>query len=192
MAQEDNNKLKPNFSGRNNDDRGTKKPPRFNIYWVYALIAILLIGYQFMNITTADSSTISFQEFKQKMLLPGDVEKLEQVTNKKIVRVYIVKDSLNKPIYQEKRPGISPNSDIKGPLFDFKVTDWEAYETSIHDFYKEHPEVKEVDSRPNEEGEWFGPIAQTVLTVLLFVGLWVLLMRKVGGPGGGGGGRRYI
>ena len=55
-------------------------------------------------------------------------------------------------------------------------------------FYKEHPEVKEVDSKPNEEGEWFGPIAQTVLTVLLFVGLWVLLMRKVGGPGGGGAG----
>ena len=37
------------------------------------------------------------------------------------------------------------------------------------------------------EQEWLGPITQTILTVLLFVGLWVLLMRKVGGPGGGGG-----
>ena len=83
MAQEDNNKMKPNFPGRNNDERGQKKPPRFNIYWIYALIAILLIGYQFMNITTPDSSSISFQEFKQKMLLQGDVDKLEQVTNKR-------------------------------------------------------------------------------------------------------------
>ena len=44
MAQEDNNKMKPNFPGRNNDERGQKKPPRFNIYWIYALIAILFIG----------------------------------------------------------------------------------------------------------------------------------------------------
>ncbi|HNP21208.1 MAG TPA: ATP-dependent zinc metalloprotease FtsH [Panacibacter sp.] len=187
MAQEDNNKMKPNFPGRNNDERGQKKPPRFNIYWIYALIAILLIGYQFMNITTPDSSSISFQEFKQKMLLQGDVDKLEQVTNKKVVRIYIIKDSLYKPFYKDKIKGITPSTDVRGPLFEFKVTDWEAYESSMRDFYKEHPEVKEVDSKPNEEGEWFGPIAQTVLTVLLFVGLWVLLMRKVGGPGGGGG-----
>jgi cell division protease FtsH len=47
--------------------------------------------------------------------------------------------------------------------------------------------VARVNEVTTTEAEWLGPIAQTVLTVLLFVGLWVLLMRKVGGPAGGGG-----
>lgn len=50
--------------GRNNDG-GPKKAPRFSIYWVYALIAVVLIGYQFLNISTADSTSVSFQEFKK-------------------------------------------------------------------------------------------------------------------------------
>src|SRR6476659_2497519 len=55
------------------------------------------------------------------------------------------------------------------------------------EFYKQNPGIKPVDEKTTTEQEWLGPIAQTVLTVLLFVGLWVLLMRKVGGPAGGGG-----
>jgi cell division protease FtsH len=37
------------------------------------------------------------------------------------------------------------------------------------------------------EGEWFGPILNTLVTIALFVGLWVVLMRKMGGPSAGGG-----
>src|SRR6266487_43956 len=55
------------------------------------------------------------------------------------------------------------------------------------EFYKQNPDIKSVDEKTTSEAEWLGPIAQTVLTVLLFIGLWVLLMRKVGGSGGGGG-----
>ena len=78
---------------------------------------------------------------------------------------------------------------MRGPLFEFKVTDWESYGASMKTFREEHPELKEVNAYPKEEGDWIGPIAQTLLTVLLFVGLWMLLMRKMGGPGGGHGAR---
>lgn len=39
-----------------------------------------------------------------------------------------------------------------------------------------------------KEGEWFGPIANTVFSLVLIVVVWVLLMRKMGGGGGSGGG----
>lgn len=184
MAQDD--KIKQDPSNRL-DDRGSKKPPRFSIYWIYGLVAIVLVGYQLMNFGTADATSTSFQEFRQEMLAKGDVQKLELIKNKDLVRIYIYKDSLSKPFYQNKLKGISNASTINGPLFEFQVTDWESYHTNMNNFYKQNPSVQQVDEKASSEAEWLGPIAQTVLTVLLFVGFWVLLMRKMGGQGGSGG-----
>jgi cell division protease FtsH len=41
--------------------------------------------------------------------------------------------------------------------------------------------------RYDEEPEWFGPILNFLFPLLMFALLFVLMMRKVGGPGGGGG-----
>src|SRR3954469_13645342 len=186
MAQDDN-KIRPELPGRSGDDRNSKKPPRFSIYWIYALIAVILIGYQFMHFNGADSASTSLQEFQKDMLAQGDVAKLELVKNKEIVRVYIKDDSLRKSFYQGKFKRNASSTTETGPQFEFQVTDWESYNNSMAQFYKEHSNVEQVNETTTTEAEWLGPIAQTVLTVLLFVGLWVLLMRKVGGPAGGGG-----
>ena len=93
MAQEDN-KPKPDLTNRNNDDKSGKKTPRFSIYWIYGLIAVILIGYQLLNYGTADSRSISALEFQQNMLDKGDVLKLDLVINKQTVRIYIINDSL--------------------------------------------------------------------------------------------------
>ncbi len=186
MAQEDN-KPRPEISNRGGDDRGSKKTPRFSIYWIYALIAIVLIGYQVLNFGSSNSSNVSFQEFQKKMLGQGDVQKMELIKNKDLVRIYIYKDSLYKSYYQEKLRGISTASNVNIPLFEFQVTDWESYHNNMIEFYRQNPNIRQVDEQASSEAEWLGPITQTILTVLLFVGLWVLLMRKVGGPSGGGG-----
>ena len=185
MAQEDN-KQKPLFSGRGSDDRGSKKPPRFSIYWVYALIAVILLGYQLLQSNSTSSADISLQAFKDSMLAQNDVKKIDLVKNKEIVRVYIKQESLSKPYYKNKLKKELP-ANYNSQLFEFQVTDWESFNKTLDDFYKAHPEVPEVPAPTITEGEWLGPIAQTILTVLFFVGLWVLLMRKVGGPAGGGG-----
>ena len=39
-----------------------------------------------------------------------------------------------------------------------------------------------------EENDWFGPIANTVFSLVLIVVVWVLVMRKMGGGAGGSGG----
>jgi AFG3 family protein len=186
MAQEDK-KIKPDFMNKPGDDKGGKKTPRFSIYWIYALIAVVLIGYQALNMGSADSRSTSLQEFQNDMLAKGDVQKLELIKNKDLVRIYIKKDSLYKAFYSQKIKGISPKSDFTGPLFEFQVTDWQSYNQNMAEFYKNSPSITKVDEKTISEAEWLGPIAQTVLTLLLFVGLWVLLMRKMGGPAGGGG-----
>ncbi|MBN9298559.1 MAG: ATP-dependent zinc metalloprotease FtsH [Filimonas sp.] len=186
MAQDDKN-LKPNFMDKG-DDKGQKRGPKFNIYWIYVIIAIILIGYNFLNIGSSNAARTSEQEFKQQMLSQGDVDKLLLIRNKQEVRVFIKKDSLNKAFYKDKfKRGLS-NSQKESPLFEFNVTDWKSFNDGMTEFYKENPSIPQVKSTVDEDPEWFGPVANTIVTILLLVGMWVLLMRKVGGGGPGGGG----
>ncbi|MEX6688632.1 ATP-dependent zinc metalloprotease FtsH [Danxiaibacter flavus] len=190
MAQDDK-KNRPNFldRGNGNDDKGQRRGPRFSIYWIYALIAVILIGYNFLSLGSADVTQTTELEFKKNMLLQGDVEKMDLVRNKEIVRVYIKNDSLlTKPFYKEKFKNNVPNNVNGKPVFEFPVADIKSFEERLAQLYKDN-NIQEVPVKPTNEGEWFGPIANTLVTILLFVGLWVLLMRKVGGgPGGSGPG----
>jgi len=187
MAQE-NNKMKPDLYEKGGNDKGPRRGPRFSIYWIYAFVAIILIAYNVLNLGYADIQTITEQEFKEKMLKTGDVAKIDEVRNKELVRVYIKADSLDKPYYHQDEKFKQPLSKdaASKPLFEFKVTNWESFNRELDDFYKQHS-MDEVPATVYDEGQWFSPLANTVVTVLLFVGLWILLMRKVGGGGGSGG-----
>ena len=192
MAQDDK-KIKKDFRNitgvPSGEDKPVRKGPKFSIYWIYAVIAVVLIGANFYNMSP-DAVRTSELEFRQQMLAKGDVERLDRVDNKKLVRVFIKPESLDKPFYAAKikRPA---TSSPKGPHFEFSVTDWTGFNTNQSEFYKDsiaNPlHISKVPENVITEGEWFGPILNTFVTIALFVGLWVLLMRKMGGPSGGGG-----
>ncbi len=180
----------PGMPNGNGDEKSSRKGPKFSIYWIYAIIAVVLIGANFFNMTP-DAVKTTELDFRQKMLAAGDVEKLDLVKNKDMVRVYIKKESLSKPFYEKKIKKTS-NGVANGPHFEFIVTGWESFNAAQTAFFKDTVAnkigVEQIPETVVSEGEWFGPIANTLVTILLFVGLWVLLMRKMGGAGGGSGG----
>ncbi len=51
-------------------------------------------------------------------------------------------------------------------------------------FTKNIPGVREVPDFPDDEGELFAQLVTTLLPILLIGLLFVMMMRKVGGPGG--------
>lgn len=186
MAQDDK-KIKPNLFDRNSDDKSPKKGPKFSIYWIYAIFAILLLTQYFLHIGSPDSAQVSEQEFREKMLLQGDVAKIDLVQNQKLVKVYIKKDSIGKSFYRSKFEPDLTEKETTSPLFEFRVVDWESFKSGLSQFCATKG-IPEPDQKVYDEGDWFSnPIISTLLTVLMFVGLWVLVMRKMGGPSGGGG-----
>ncbi len=163
------------------------KLPKFNIYWIYGLIAISLLSAKFFQ-TAPDITTTSELEFKQVMLTGGDVEKIDLVQNKELVRVYIKPDSIDKDFYVQKLKRKMDKAKIKNvPLFEFNITDWNSFNERLQRFY-EQKGIQEVPQNAVKEGEWFGPIANTIFSLVLIVVVWVVLMRKMGGGGGSGGG----
>jgi AFG3 family protein len=175
---------------KGDDDSNPKKGPRFNIYWIWGLIAAVLIGFEIFGSYSADSKQTDELEFKTQMLAKGDVDKIETITNKGIVRVYIKKDSLLKPFYTEKlssKSGSPIALGKEGPQFEFKVTDVKEFESRLHEYFKNNTGVAEIPIEPKQEVEWFTPLLQFLLPILLIILIWVMLMRKMGGQAGSGG-----
>jgi len=163
------------------------KLPKFNIYWIYGLIALSLFSARFFQMSP-ELTTTTEQEFKQVMLVRGDVERIDLVQNKEIVRVYMKPDSIHKDYYVQKFKKKLDKAKIKGvPLFEFSVTDWNSFNERLQKFYEQRG-IQEVPQNTIKEGEWFGPIANTIFTMLIIVVIWVLMMRKMGGGAGGSGG----
>jgi len=172
------------------DDNPQKSKNRFNIYWVYGLVFAGILVYNFTrNFTSAgvETNQIKFTELVKQ----GDVESIKTIRNKKIVRVFIKKDSLDKKTDVYKTL-LGKQYDIvtktPGPQLFFPIIDEKTFALQMQDFYKKYPSISEIADSPDDEGELFGQLVSTLLPILLIGLLFVMMMRKVGGPGGGSGG----
>jgi AFG3 family protein len=189
MAQED---LKPNEKGNRIRPQGTnedpKRGPRFNIYWIWALIAIVLIGFQFFHGNFSPTAEdISQQEF-QTMVQNGDVDKIEIISNKNLVRVYVKPDSLNTELVRNKLAKKTTPVAKEGPHFQFGISKPEIFAIDMRAFYLKHPEIKEVDTKNDTEGDWVAPALNILLPIIAIILICVVMMRKMGSGGGGAGG----
>jgi AFG3 family protein len=173
------------------DDNSSKKKPKFNIYWIYGIAFAALIGYNFFRGVSSSGVETDQIKFKE-MVKMGDVEKIKTVRNKKIVRVYLVKDALqrNASFYQKilDKTQYDMATRMVPPQLFFNIVEDKTFATQMSDFYKENPTIPQVPDSPDDEGELFGQLISSLLPILLIGLLFVMMMRKVGGPGGSGGG----
>lgn len=200
MIQQDNNrKYNPDNMPPKADDP-QKKKPRFNIYWVYGIIFLSVIGFNlFRNVNNAGIEMN--QQYLNDLLRAGDVEQdskkdpdktgLVVVRNKKILRIFLVKDSVkNKAaFYKTFLKAAEYDNLVKAdaPQLYSSIAKDETFAKQLDDFYVSNPQLKRILPAYTEEGEIFGQIINTLLPILLIGLLFVMMMRKVGGPGGGGG-----
>ena len=181
-----------NSSGDKKDGR---KPFRFNIYWLYALIAAVLIGFNLYRGISPDAIPTSQVVFEDSMLMKGYVEKYTIVRNKDIVRVTLKPEAANDPAIlkivtaREAKVKIDKTKPLN---FEFTVADHKEFDKRIQQIIATNTAVtgKPIASYSTDEN-WLSPLISLLLPILVLIGLWVLLMRKMnsgGGAGPGGGG----
>ncbi|MFT3678513.1 MAG: ATP-dependent zinc metalloprotease FtsH [Chitinophagaceae bacterium] len=179
----------PRFGGRpngNGDEPGQpRKGPRFSIYWVYAIIFAVLIGMSLFPPFSSNTAQVGQDGFEE-MLKAGDVDRYEIVSNRNTVKVYLKKEAL--PKYNSLlTKGISGKVNEAGPHVTFKIVSGDSFKDDMRKFYAENPTVKNVE-RVVTDSDFISKSLSFLIPVLLFIGLWILLMRKMGGGAGGGAG----
>lgn len=173
-----------------------RKTPSFNIYWVYAIILIFLIGSYFAGSMSSNTAKTNELDFRG-MVLRGEVERYTIIDNNKTVKVYLTQKgrvAQSKLLTESK----VDTANAKGPHMTFKITGADAFKRSMDEFYRENKEVKnekgevasirEIPYDVETDRDWFGGILNFILPILAFAAVWILIMRKMGGGAGGGPG----
>ncbi len=191
--QKNKRKISPDNIPPMGDDPDKRKN-KFNIYWIYGIIFLSIIAYNLYRGVNSTGIETNQQKY-YGMVKQGDVEQIKIIRNKKIVRVWINKDSLKKKsafysniLNTEEDPNRYQNAEkVNQPQVFFSFKDIQSFASEQSDFYKQNPNIQQVGETSDEEGEFFGQLISTLLPILLIAFLFIMMMRKVGGPGGGGG-----
>ncbi len=183
-------KIKPILPGTEEDP---KKRPRFNVYWIYGLLFAAIIGYNTFRQVGSSGIETNIEAFKE-LALQGDVNEIKVIRNRKIVRVFLSKDSVSNKasLYSSilKKGQAEAISKVEPPQLFFSISDDKNFTEQMENFRKENltsQNIKKIDTTYDDEGELFGQIISTLLPILLIGLLFIMMMRKVGAGGGGGG-----
>ena len=176
----------------NDSGRSPRKGPRFNIYWIYGLIFIALLGMQFFGGPfTSTTNTHSFQELKDKHLSQGLVERLIVVNNSE-VEVYLKKDAAATAPDGQSR---DLSRGDQNPAYTFRIGSVEQFRDDMSEAMTElkttNPQLKQPEIQYDTRGSIMRELLQSFLLPIIFlVAIWFLIMRKMGGgaPGGAAGG----
>jgi ATP-dependent metalloprotease FtsH len=178
----------------NNTNQGTDKnsdktqKPRFNTNWIFAIIAISILAFQFLfsgkNVEKIDTGKL------KEMLEKHDVEKIV-VINKDFAEIYLTNVAVESGRYPKAaKSGNGMGLNVKKPNFIYNIGDQSRFESFIMDTQKEagYKENELIYPENEKRKNYLGDILAWVLPFAAFLVLWMFLMRRMAGGGTGGGG----
>ena len=153
---------------------------KFNTYWIYGILALFLLGLNFYTLTQGTTKSINYEKFKE-YALDGDVKSLE-VVNKELAHVYIKEDRLSLEKHKE-----AAENKFGRPNYTFEVGSLDRFDEKLENLNRDLAPEDRVDFNYVTRQNWLGPLLSWVLPILLIVGIWVFIMRRVSGGAGGPG-----
>ena len=166
------------------------KPSRFSAFWFYAGLALILF-FILNPLSNAglwkQPEEIPQTEF-EKFLQDGDISKVV-VVNKHQARIYLFPEAMDKPDHKKVRaesPLFKTGEDSDVPQYRMEIGVLENFENRFNKIVAEN-NLSNTQLVYRTEQNFVGDLLITVvLPLVLFVGLWIFLMRRAGGGFGGG------
>lgn len=179
--------MQENQNNNNSDSEGGGNRPKFNYYWIYAVVAVILIALNFFWITP-QSKNIDWNKF-ESVIRADDVDKVV-IVNKEYADVYLKKDALDKHSADLPKPGLGMPS--TGPHFKHIIGSIEVFENNLQNLQAKLRQEKNLDSYTinythERKVDIIGPILSWVLPLIILIAVWIFIMRRVGGGAGGAG-----
>jgi cell division protease FtsH len=166
-------------------DNNSKKPnnkvnmPKFNLNWMYMIIALMLLGLYFANGSSSVSKNISYDEFQQ-YVRDGYVSKVIGYDDNS-VEIYIKPQYVGTVFKQDStRVGRNPMITTEAPSRE-----------NLDNFLQKEKEETHFDGSVSydKKKDYFSAILWNVLPIVFLIALWIFFMRRMGsGASGGAGG----
>lgn len=166
-----------------NQNKNKQQPPqkKFNFYWIYGIIALLLLALNFFQWGGSPVELKDQKKFNSEMLQKGDVNRIVIVNNTS-AEIYIKETALEEePYKKDKVP-------TKGPQYKIPISSYESFQQNLAEWQKDWPAENKIIPESEERHNYLVSILGWVLPFLFIIAIWMFIMRRVTGGGGMGGG----
>ena len=154
---------------------------KFNAYWVYGAIFLLIVVFQFFGSGDLATKSISKNKFNQ-ILRDNDIESIT-VLNNSVAQIYIKEEALSKEEYSKL---VQSAFYTKGAsLYEYNIGNLENFEKNIERAKQENGLTFDVK---NEDKTSFTDMFIGFLPFIVLIAVWLFFMRRMSGGGGSGGG----
>ena len=163
---------------------------KINIYWFYASIVFFILSIGLLggdngiqNIQQTDIS--SFENY----LRNGDIEKVA-IINQRYARITLNENALEKDIHRSvKSKNFLGQENIVGPHYQFEIGTPELFERKLQEI-RETEDLNFSTEFITMENRWLD-VLLGFLPIIIIIGIWIFLMRRMSGGAGGAGGQIF-
>lgn len=169
-------------------EKTPNKKTNLSSYWLYGLIAVFFISMSYFNNGSVSSDQrINISTF-ERFLNDDEVERV-LVINKSLAQVTIKDDALQTSKHKKARStDFLGRSNSGGPHYEFEVGNLEIFQTKLEEA-KSNGIAFDYDFK-TVENRWLD-VMLSFLPLILIIGVWIFLMRRMSGGGASGGGQIF-
>ena len=159
------------------------KRPKFNIYWVWAAVAVVILSWGLLG--SGEVTHPTDWDSVKTMIEQGDVEKI-QVVNRDLAEIYLKKDAADR----YRKDAVDPrfrNMPETGAQLTFNIGSVDTFRQDLDKVTAESGN-KVVLVYENRENSWTSILLQMLPWIIIIGGWFFLMSRMSRGAGGGAGG----
>ncbi|MBI3235080.1 MAG: hypothetical protein HYZ42_13775, partial [Bacteroidetes bacterium] len=174
-----------NSNSSSNKNKKPGKFPQINFYWFYGLIVIIFLIITFFP--TQELKEINKIKLSE-MIKNHDVSKVDILVYQGKANIYLTEQATEKEEYKKYLKDFA-GSKNKGPHYTLPIYgDPNNIEVFIKDTQKEYnyTEAEKIPVEANTDKDYSGSMLTYLIYIALFIGLWVVLFRRMGMQGGPG------
>ena len=182
MEEKQTNKAEKNQNQSNQPKQKPNRNKRVSFYWIYAILAVVLIALNFFGRDSVSPTEEINQGKLIELLKAQEVSKI-QLVNREDAEIYLNQKGLKK-YFPDAKAGTDGTT--VAPNYKYKIGSLDRFEETVENAQEgiDHPVYIDNVSRKY----WISDVMSWVIPLLLLVLFYVILIRFMGrGMGGGAG-----
>ena len=160
------------------------KFPRFNIFWIYGVIAVFIIGWSLLG-SENDKPLKGDWAMVEPLVEQGEVERI-RVVNRETAEVFLKKEAAEQ--YRNDKTSELQKLPATGAHIYYTIPSVDSFREDLKVAESELPAEERVTVVYENDNKSWIDIVGSILPWVLIVGFWFFIMRSMArGVGGGGG-----